>query len=84
VSKQAPDALRDRAALMVTPANPELVDELGAFLQRLSCVVERLDERTLGVSLPATPIAEAAQLELDLYLRLWEVHHPDAPVARLY
>jgi hypothetical protein len=47
--------------------------------------VERVGERTLEARFrePIPPHEEAARLELDLYLRVWEAMNPDARAVRL-
>ena len=46
--------------------------ELTAFLEARGCTVVQVDDATLDVT-PEVAWPEAAELELDLYLRLWEV-----------
>jgi hypothetical protein len=53
-----------------------LVDDLLEFLRSNQCVAEQLSENTLYLEPPTLPIPEAALLELDLYLRVWEALHP--------
>ena len=62
-------------------SDPALVDDLLAFLRARQCVAEQASEDTLDVELPAAMRSDAAALELDLYLRVWEASHPGA-IAR--
>ena len=63
-------------------SDPELVDDLLAFLRAKHCVAEQRSGDTLEVSLPEATREDAAALELDLYLRAWEAAHHGAHVAR--
>jgi hypothetical protein len=63
-------------------SDPELVDDLLAFLRGKHCVAEQLSDGTLEVSLPEATRQDAAALELDLYLRAWEAGHRGARVSR--
>jgi hypothetical protein len=67
--------------MLVWLAEPELIGELRSFLERLGCDVRPAGEAGLLVSIPRSPVARAARLELDLYLRLWEATHSEAPAA---
>ncbi|HYY75662.1 MAG TPA: hypothetical protein VE644_05000 [Gaiellaceae bacterium] len=69
--------------MLVKLSNPALVDDLVEFLSRSGCVVEAQDETTVLVSIPRSLRDDAAQLELDLYLRVWEATHPQARASRL-
>ncbi len=69
--------------MRVEISDPRSLGELGQFLEGMGCVVEQLDERTMLVSVLGSYTPEAAGLELDLYLKLWEVHHPAARAERL-
>jgi hypothetical protein len=62
-------------------SDPALVDDLLAFLRARQCVAEQASEDTLDVELPEAMRRDAAALELDLYLRVWEASHPGA-IAR--
>ena len=63
---------------MIRLSDPLLVDDLFRFLRTKGCVVETLSEDTLRVELPDARRSDAAALELQLYLRVWEILHPDA------
>jgi hypothetical protein len=58
--------------MKVRVSDPSLADDLLEFLQLRRCVGERTSVDTLDVDLPEVPRADAAELELDLYLRVWE------------
>jgi hypothetical protein len=49
----------------------------------MGCVTEAVAEDRLLVSLPDVARRDAAELELDLYLRLWEVTMPFARAERI-
>ena len=59
--------------------------ELADFLRGLCFEVTLLDERTLEARFrePRPANEEAARLELDLYLRVWEAMHPGAWAVRV-
>jgi hypothetical protein len=63
-------------------SDPALVDDLLAFLRARRCVAEQASDNTLYVTLPEAVRSDAAALELDLYLRVWEATHPGAIVQR--
>jgi hypothetical protein len=63
-------------------SHPGLVDDLLAFLREKQCVAEQVSAETLDVRLPETERPDAASLELDLYLRVWEAVHPGTHVTR--
>lgn len=54
-------------------SDPTLLPDLEAHLRRMGCVTEAVSDDTLQVSIPGLPRPDAAALELDLYLRLWQV-----------
>jgi hypothetical protein len=56
-------------------SDPELAGNLRDFLERRECVVVQLDAETLEVELPHELHAEQSRLELDLYLRVWQLLH---------
>jgi hypothetical protein len=64
--------------MKIRTSDPSLVDDLREFLRAKGCVVELTSVDTLDVQLPETTRPDAAQLELDLYLRIWEVMNPGA------
>jgi hypothetical protein len=61
------------------------VEDLADFLRGLGFDVRIIGERTLEArfreALPAD--GEAADLELDLYLRVWQAIHPEAWAVRV-
>jgi hypothetical protein len=63
-------------------SDPALVDDLLTFLSARQCIAEQTSEETLDVALPEAARSDAAALELDLYLRVWEVTHPGVIVQR--
>jgi hypothetical protein len=65
-----------------------LVDELAQALRRCEFSVLRTGENTLHVSAGESQhgvneIEGAAELELDLYLKVWEAKHPGAQANRV-
>ena len=62
-----------------------MADDLADFLRGLCFDVEVLGERRLEAHFrePVPPDREAAQLEVDLYLRVWVAMHPEAWAARV-
>jgi hypothetical protein len=70
--------------LRVKLSDPALVDEIVDFLARSGCIAAQAeDETTVLVSIPRSLRDDAAELELDLYLRVWEAMHPEAQATRL-
>jgi hypothetical protein len=69
--------------MRVQVSDPELLGSLVDSLRRSGCIVAREEEGILAVSIPRSLHEEAARLELDLYLRVWEATHPDARAVRL-
>ena len=57
-------------------SDPTLLPDLEAHLRRMGCVTEAVADDRLLVSIPEATRRDAAELELDLYLRLWEVTMP--------
>lgn len=49
----------------------------------MGCVTEAVSEDRVLVSIPASLREDAAELELDLYLRLWELQVPSAEAKRV-
>jgi hypothetical protein len=72
-----------RAAMKIRLSDPSLVDDLLAFLRAKQCVVESVSADTLDVELPEVLRSDAAALELDLYLRVFEATHPGLRVTRV-
>jgi hypothetical protein len=64
-------------------SNPVLVDDLVEFLRRSGCVAHAEEEAMIAVSIPKSLREDAAELELDVYLRAWEATHPEAHATRL-
>ena len=64
--------------MRVRISDPTQVGALQRFLEELGCVVEQVDERTMLVSILGSYRPDAAELEIDLYLKLWEVDNPAA------
>lgn len=58
--------------MKVRVSDPTRLRELVSHLESLGCEVAPVDESTVQVTLEVTR-RDAAQLELDLYLRVWEV-----------
>ena len=69
--------------LRVKLSDPSLVDDLVDFLRRSGCVAQPAEETIVSVSIPKSLREDAAELELDLYLRVWEATHPEAEARRL-
>jgi hypothetical protein len=69
--------------LRVKLSDPALVDDLVEFLSRSGCVAQPDDETTVLVSIPRSLRDDAAELELDIYLRVWEATHPEARATRV-
>ena len=69
--------------MLVKLSDPALVDDLVDFLSRSGCIAQAQDETTVLVSIPRSLREDAAQLELDLYLRVWEATHLEARASRL-
>jgi hypothetical protein len=67
--------------LRVKLSDPALVDDLVDFLRRSGCVAQPAEE-AIVVSIPKSLREDAAELELDLYLRVWEATQPDARARR--
>ena len=58
--------------MRVRVGDPTRLRELVSYLESRGCAVSDVDEATLDVTLEVSR-RDAAQLELDLYLRVWEV-----------
>jgi hypothetical protein len=57
--------------------DPELVDDLVAFLRRCECSVERVGSRVVDAAPPHEgPSFAYLRMELDAYLRVWREMHP--------
>jgi hypothetical protein len=57
--------------MRVRVGDPTRLRELVSYLENRGCAVSPVDEATIDVT-PDVSWRDAAQLELDLYLRLWE------------
>jgi hypothetical protein len=58
-------------------SDPELVDDLVAFLRRCECSVDRIGSRLLDAVPPHEALDFAyLRMELDAYLRVWREMHP--------
>lgn len=66
----------------VRTGDPARLRELASFLEGLGCEVSAVDAVTLGVSAPEALRDDAAELELDLYLRVWEAR-TGTPASRI-
>ena len=64
-------------------SDPVLLPDLEAHLRRMGCTTEVVGDDRLEVSIPDAPLREAAELELDLYLRLWELKRPPGRAERV-
>ena len=58
--------------MSVRTDDPTRLGELASFLERLGCRVSAVDAATLGGVAPEALRDDAAELELDLYLRVWQ------------
>jgi hypothetical protein len=61
----------------------DLVDDLVRSLETMRCNVERAGPNELDVTVPGAAREDAARLELDLYLRVWEATRPGARARRV-
>lgn len=78
---------RTAAAVEVHLTDPSLVEELADSLRRSAFRVLRTGPETLtveGTTEHASPAAipGAVELELDLYLKVWEMTHPGVRALR--
>jgi len=71
------------SALRITLDNPALVTDLTDFLRRCECKVEQVGSRALEVDVAAQagqPVGaehEWARLQIDAFLRVWQLLHPE-------
>jgi hypothetical protein len=57
---------------------------LADYLRRCECIVEVINHRIIGVTTrPQSFAAPHANVELEGYLTVWEVMHPESLVERL-
>jgi hypothetical protein len=64
-------------------SDPALVDDLLFFFRKRDSQAERVEDDVVEVAIVNVIDDRQARLELDLYLRVWEALHPDAPVEVL-
>lgn len=64
-------------------SDPALVDALLFFFRKRDSQAELVEEGVVEVALLHVFDDRQGRLELDLYLRVWEALHPDAPVGVL-
>jgi hypothetical protein len=62
-------------ALHLRPRERELAPALAFFLRRQGCAAELRQDGTVLVELPHQLHEQQAGMELELYVRLWEVLH---------
>jgi hypothetical protein len=62
-------------ALHLRTREPELAPALAFFLRRQGCAADLRRDGTISVQLPHELHEKQAQMELELYVRLWEVLH---------
>jgi hypothetical protein len=63
--------------------DPALLPDLEEHLRRMGCVTRAVAHDRLHVTIPDAQRRDAAELELDLYLRLWEVTMPMGRAERV-
>jgi hypothetical protein len=68
--------------LQVHLSDPSLLGDLVEFLQRCGCVAHAKDSHAAFVALPDSLPENAAELELDAYLCVFETLHPGARAQR--
>jgi hypothetical protein len=56
---------------------PEAVDDLLEFLRRANCKAELAPDGSVVVEVPEAFGDEQERMELELYLKAWQVSHPD-------
>jgi hypothetical protein len=61
--------------MKISVSNPELVDDLLAFLRRADCEAALADDGFIDVEIPAAYGDEQARMEVDLYLKAWQAAH---------
>jgi hypothetical protein len=64
-------------------SDPTLVEDLAEMLRNAQYLVTREGRHTLDVELRQPLPEDAAQLEIDVYLRVWEATHEGARALRL-
>ncbi len=58
--------------ICLRPNDPSLSEDLACFLRRHDCRAEAVGEGTVRVDLPHRLHLEQAEMELSLYVRLWQ------------
>jgi len=71
------------AAVKIEVSDPSLVEDLLESLRRTGLVASRVGERTVDAHFSLPFREDAAGLELDAYLRVWEVRHRHAWATRV-
>lgn len=62
--------------------DPELVNDLMELLRNSDCIVDRIGPRSVAIRAGWPVRDDAAQYELDGYLRVFEAMHPGARAMR--
>ncbi|HEY3070470.1 MAG TPA: hypothetical protein VGJ34_09140 [Gaiellaceae bacterium] len=60
-------------------SDPALLDDLLFFFRKRDSQAEPVEDDVVEVTILHVLDDRQARLELDLYLRVWEALHPDAP-----
>lgn len=68
--------------MRVELSDPSLADDLVSFLRGAQCRAERAGAGALAVDLPDSLPPEAARLELEAYLAVWQTQHPGVRARR--
>ncbi len=69
--------------MQVHVSDPSLVDDLVEELARWRCKVEPVDVDIVSVDLPILMTPRRPEVELDLYLGVWEATHPGSRARRI-
>jgi len=56
---------------------PEAVDDLLVFLRQANCKAEVAPDGSVVIEVPEALGDEQERMELELYLKAWQVNHPD-------
>lgn len=75
--------MRASAAMKVEVSDPVLAEDLAEALRRSGCVALRTGGRVVEVRFGWPLREDAARLELDGYLRIWEAGHRGAWAVRV-
>jgi hypothetical protein len=63
--------------MRILVSEPDLVDDLVAFLRRCECAADRVGSRVVDAVPPHPSVGfEYLRMELDSYLRVWREMHP--------